>query len=114
MRIFFFFGLVIGVLLCPLSLFLYVKSGLMPVTTEDPPMPFEKFIAGAAIRSAIKKEESLTPKMAVTELQLKNGARLYVNHCAGCHGLIDSPDSKMAEAMFPRAPQLFKTDDLIT
>ena len=111
----FFIGLITGVLLCPLGIYLYINSGLMPVTTADPAMPFEKFIAKSAIRSAISKERSFTPPGApLNESQLKNGAHLFVNHCAGCHGLIDSPYSKMAAALYPPAPQLFKTDDLVT
>jgi len=107
-------GLGIGILLCPLAVFVYVKSGMMPVTTADPPMPFEKFIARSAISVAIQKEENLKPSFVIAEPEIKNATRLYLNHCAGCHGSIDTPDSKMADAMFPKAPQLFKADDLVT
>ena len=110
----FLIGLIIGILLCPLGALIYIKSGLMPVTTQDPPMPFEKFIAKSAIRAAIAKEKNLTPPVPITEAQLRSGAHLFVNHCAGCHGLIDSPYSKMAAALYPPAPQLFKADDLVT
>jgi thiosulfate dehydrogenase len=110
----FFLGIVIGLLLTPLAIYLYVHSGAMPITTADPPLLFEKFLAKTAIRAAIQKEINLKPNLVLSETQLQNGAHLYVNHCAGCHGLIDTPDSKMAAAMFPKSPQLFKADDEVT
>ena len=114
LKLIFLTGLLTGIFLCPLGIFIYVKSGHMPVTTDDAPMPFEKFIARSAIHVAAEKEKNLQPRAPITDAQLKNGAHLFVNHCAGCHGLIDSPHSKMAAALYPPAPQLFKADDLVT
>ena len=107
-------GLFVGFFLGPLLVFLYVNSGLMPVTTAEPPMPFEKFIVKTAMRAALKKEVDLKPSVEFKVTQLQSAAKSYVNHCAGCHGAIDTPDSKMAEAMFPKSPQLFKADDQVT
>jgi mono/diheme cytochrome c family protein len=36
------------------------------------------------------------------------GAKLYVNHCAGCHGVPSNPDSQFAHSFNPEVPSFFK------
>jgi thiosulfate dehydrogenase len=46
---------------------------------------------------------------------LQDGAHLYREHCAACHGLPDQPKTAIAVGMYPEPPQLFHgkgvTDD---
>jgi mono/diheme cytochrome c family protein len=44
-----------------------------------------------------------------------NGAHLFRQHCAVCHGLPDEPKTSISQGMYPKPPQLLKgkgvTDD---
>lgn len=43
-----------------------------------------------------------------TEENLVAGTKLYVNHCAGCHGLPSNPESTFAQSFYPEVPSFFK------
>ena len=43
-----------------------------------------------------------------TEENLVAGAQLYLNHCAGCHGVPSNPDAPFARSFYPPVPAFFK------
>jgi mono/diheme cytochrome c family protein len=43
-----------------------------------------------------------------TEANITAGAQLYLDHCAGCHGLPSNPDSPFARSFNPPVPEFFK------
>jgi thiosulfate dehydrogenase len=111
----FWFGLIVGLLVLPLFVYLYLSMGLAPVATSAPPLPFEKRITGMALNARIAKEAPKDFPLQPTEENLTSGAQVYRTHCAVCHALPDQPQSAIAEGMFPKPPHLFKgkgvTDD---
>lgn len=104
----FIIGMISGIILVPVAIVLYLISGLAPAATSDPPMPFEKTIAKAALRAKIRKEMPGTVAIPVNEANLLEGANQYRMNCAMCHGLPKQPAPIIAKSMFPTAPQLFK------
>lgn len=111
-------GLIAGPALLALLGFILLKMGALPVATDGPPLPLEKWIARTAIHAAIGKEEDKPSPIEPTDDHLVNGAKIYLNNCAGCHGLPHEPEPKMARAMFPKTPFLMPpkrgvTDDPI-
>jgi len=108
-------GFVIGLLVVPIGAWLYLMLGYAPVATSAPPMPFETYLAKAALRARIDKEAPREHPAPSTEPDYVTGARLYREHCAVCHGLPDQPKTAIANGMFPKPPQLFRghgvTDD---
>ena len=111
-------GMILGVALVALGGYLFLLSGKMPVATKGPPLPLEKFIVRTAMHAALKNEEDKLSPIDASEANLMAGAKVYLNHCAGCHGLPGQPESKMSRAMFPPAPFLMApkkgvTDDPI-
>jgi thiosulfate dehydrogenase len=110
----FIIGLVVGLLLFPVLVFLYLRYGHPPVATAEPPMLFERFVARSALRARIDKEMPTVVPIAADEMNMTAGARIYSEHCAFCHGLPDQPANAAAKGMFPKPPQLFVhtvTDD---
>jgi mono/diheme cytochrome c family protein len=69
-------------------------------------MPFERFIAKAALRSAIGTEAAQSAPIAVNEDNLVAGAHIYREQCAVCHGNWGLTTSTIAKGMFPPPPQL--------
>jgi len=47
---------------------------------------------------------SRTIRFSRTEANLMDGARLYRDKCADCHGRPDNPDSDYGRSFYPRAP----------
>lgn len=114
----FVIGVLVGVLLLVGGVYYYFASGMAPVATADPPMPFEKKMASKALNAHIDKQNIATPPVAADEPNLVAGAKVYKDQCAVCHGLPDQPPPSIADTMFPHAPLLFKgkgvTDDPAT
>lgn len=112
-------GVVIGVLLTVLvgagGIYYYFASGMAPVATADPPMPFEKRLAHMALDAHIEKQTVGQPPVAADENAYLAGAEVYKQQCASCHGLPGQSPSGYATTMYPEPPQLFRgkgvTDD---
>jgi len=108
-------GIVFTLILIPIFVFSYVKSGAIPVATDAPDMPFERTLAHMGLDAHVDKEAPKTPPFQATKDDFIGGAHLYREHCAVCHGLPDEPKTFIAEGMYPRPPQLLKgkgvTDD---
>ncbi len=108
-------GLILGLLVVPCGVYLYFTSGMAPVATTDSDMPFETFFAHKALNARIAKDMPKTVPIQPTEGSYLDGAELYKQHCAVCHGLPLSPKTAIATGMYPRPPQLFQgkgvTDD---
>jgi mono/diheme cytochrome c family protein len=110
----FLIGLILGILIFPLGLYLYIRSGAAPAAASDAPMPFEKFLARGGLHARIAKEAPQRDAASFTTGDLAAGADVYQKNCAFCHGLPQQPASAAAKGMFPHAPQLFTADDTVT
>lgn len=105
-------GIVIGCVLTSLvlagGLFFYFSSGIAPVATADPPMPFKKKLANISLDAHIEKQHVVQFPVAVDEHTFLAGADAYKQHCAACHGLRDQPPTDYASTMYPKPTQLFR------
>jgi thiosulfate dehydrogenase len=111
----FLIGLILGLVLVPLAVYVYFATGMAPVATNAPPMPFEKTFARMALHAGMGKAGSQTPPIAADESAYLAGAQIYKEHCAVCHGVPLTPQTAIAKGMFPKPPKLFEgtgvTDD---
>lgn len=108
-------GIVAGILLVLVGIYLYFATGRAPVAVTAPEMPFERKMANKALHAYLDKLPHPAPQVAADEKNLLEGAKVYKEHCAVCHGLPGQPSTAIAQGMAPRPPQLFKgtgvTDD---
>ena len=112
-------GIVLGILLGFVLVFLggyfYFSMGQAPVAVTAPEMPFERKLAGMALHAYMAKQPHLNPAVPEDEKNFLEGAKVYKENCAVCHGLPGEPKTMIADGMFPKPPQLFKgvgvTDD---
>jgi thiosulfate dehydrogenase len=111
----FLVGAILGAALVPVVVFLYFSTGMAPVATAAPPMPFEKTFAKMALHARLEKEMPKTSPIAADEAAYVAGAQVYKDHCAVCHGLPGVPQTAIAKGMFPKPPKLMEgkgvTDD---
>lgn len=112
-------GFVLGVVVTILAVFavvyLYFSTGMAPVATSAPPMPFEKTFARMALHARMEKEMPTQVPIPADEPNLIAGAHIYMEHCAVCHGVPGGEQTAIAKGEFPRPPHLFEgkgvTDD---
>jgi thiosulfate dehydrogenase len=102
----FLFGIVFAIAALLLGGWLYLHYGHPPVAAADPAFPMEAQIVHIPLEARIDRELR-TPPFGVSEDVFESGAKLYVAHCAGCHG-IPGKDAQFAKWMYPAAPQLWK------
>ena len=111
----FVLGVLATVLLASAGVYAYFARGMAPVATSAPPMPFEKRLARMALHARMEREMPTQAPFAPDERNLAAGARLYVQHCAVCHGIPGGKPTAIAEGEFPKPPHLFRgkgvTDD---
>ena len=100
-------GLLIGLLVVPICIAVYLKFGSPPVSTSDAPLPFEDYIVHIPLHARIDRELVKTPPVEASATNLAIGAHIYRKQCAACHGLYGLPAS-FAKGMFPEAPQLWE------
>ena len=111
----FIVGLILGLLVVPFGLYLYLTGGAVPVATTDSDMPFERYFAHKALSARIAKDMPKSLPIQPNEANYLAGAELYKQHCGVCHGVPLTPKSAMAAGMYPQPPRLLEgkgvTDD---
>jgi thiosulfate dehydrogenase len=111
----FLIGLIIGLILVPLCVYVYFVTGSAPVATAAPDMPFEKMLARGALSAHISKEMPKSVPVPADETNFAAGAQVYRENCAVCHGLPGGTPTAVARGMFPKPPKLLEgtgvTDD---
>src|SRR5580700_9956144 len=108
-------GVLVGAVLFAGGLYYYFVSGMAPAAVADPPMMMERKMANRSLDAHIEKANIPAPPIQPSEDNLVAGAKIYMNDCAGCHGLPNQPPPEIAGNFFPDATLMFKgkgvTDD---
>jgi thiosulfate dehydrogenase len=102
----FLLGFVFALVVIFLGGWVYLKYGHPPVAAADPPFPMEAQIVRVPLGARIAKEMQ-QPPFAVSEDVYEQGASIYKDQCASCHGLPGQPVAS-AKWMYPKAPQLWQ------
>ncbi|HEX4004631.1 MAG TPA: cytochrome c [Acidobacteriaceae bacterium] len=103
----FLLGLILGVLIIPVSAWIYLNYGHPPVAVADTAFPFEKQIVHVPLNARIDREMQSSAPIEPSPANLAAGAQVYRQQCAACHGLYGHA-SDFADHMYPHAPQLWK------
>ncbi len=100
--------MILGWIVAPVLLFVYLRFGYVPVAVNGPVIPFEQLLAGTAVQARIQKE---APKQAALPASSENvtaGAKIYRERCTDCHGVPGSTPTPLAKGMYPPPPQFFE------
>ena len=85
-----------------------LKGGYIDFGADRAPSALETRLAMAALDASLeRRSEGLKNPLQADEKTLKAGAEVYLNHCAGCHGLPYNPDSQFGRSFNPPVPQFF-------
>jgi thiosulfate dehydrogenase len=94
--------------------YLFVTSGGVSMETTAPPLPLERTVARLALDASFGDAAGLKDPIPPGEASMLAGAHQYRQHCAVCHGTPGGPPSAISRGMFPRPPQLFEKDEMVT
>jgi mono/diheme cytochrome c family protein len=106
-------GFISGVILTLLVIFvvgfIVVKQGYISFNADQEPGPLEMKVAMAAVDASTDRHapDAKNP-LPASEENLVAGTKLYVNNCAGCHGVPSNPDSEFGRSFYPSVPPFFK------
>jgi mono/diheme cytochrome c family protein len=102
----FLVGILLGLVLAPAIVMLWLRVGKLPVAVADPPFFREEEITSVPLNARIAREAPSTAPITASETNLAAGAQIYREQCATCHGLHGKP-VPFASHMFPLAPDLW-------
>jgi len=100
-------GIVIGIILVPVGVLVWLHFGKVPVAVGDAPFPMENRLVHDPLHARIEHEMIKTPPLQPDEATLVAGAKIYSQQCASCHGLHNKPSS-FGPHMYPDAPPLWE------
>jgi len=108
-------GILVGIAGVVGGVYYYFATGRAPVAVTAPEIPFERKIAHLGLNAYLDKLPHPEPQVPADEKNLLEGAKVYKENCAVCHGLPDAEETAIAAGMAPKPPKLFKgtgvTDD---
>ena len=107
-------GIVTAIVVIAAGGYLFVKGGGVPMETTAPPLPFEETLAGMAIGASIGNAGAQKNPVPLNEDNLMAGARVFKENCAFCHTTPGGQQSSASKGMFPKPPQLFTPDEMVT
>src|SRR3984885_14303232 len=106
-------GFVLGILFTLIVLvaggWWFLKQGYIDLAADQRASATEQKIAMDVVDASTDRHapEGKNP-LAPTEANIAAGAQLYLDHCAGCHGIPSNPDSAFARSFNPPVPEFFK------
>jgi mono/diheme cytochrome c family protein len=86
-----------------------VRHGYINFAADQKASFVEQKVAMAAVDASMDRRagEAKNPVMP-TEENIAAGAKLYLDHCGGCHGVPSNAESEFARSFNPAVPEFFK------
>jgi len=105
----FLFGIILTLIALLVGGYFLLKHGYVNFSADRQPSEFEDHLAMSAVDASTERNapEQKNP-LPADEATLIAGAQLYVNHCAGCHGVPANPESQFGRSFNPPVPAFFK------
>jgi len=103
-----FTGVFITLLIIGIAIFLAIKQGYVDFRADQDSSVLERKFAMQAVDSSTDRHapDQKNPIPANDE-NLAAGAKLYINHCASCHGVPSNSNSQFARSFNPPVPTFF-------
>ncbi|HEX3463573.1 MAG TPA: cytochrome c [Candidatus Elarobacter sp.] len=103
-------GFVAALVIVVLVVLASVQFGLVPARADGPLRPGERWAAKTALDATIAREAPKPPYpfSPPSDADIVQGAKLYVQNCAICHGTAKTTPNAIARGMGVRPPQFGK------
>jgi mono/diheme cytochrome c family protein len=101
-------GVILTVLIIIVGGWVVAKKGYVNFEADQAPSSLERHFAMAAVDASTERRapERKNPAPA-SEDNIVAGAQLFLNHCAGCHGVPTNADSQFGRSFYPPVPAFF-------
>ncbi|MGH9712432.1 MAG: c-type cytochrome [Candidatus Acidiferrales bacterium] len=105
----FILGILFTIIVSIVGGFWLIKQGRVDMEADQPVSTLERKIAMTVVDASIDRHSPETKNpIQATDENLVVGANIYMNNCAGCHGLPSNPNSQFGHSFYPTVPQFFK------
>lgn len=110
----FAWGILVTLVVLTFGGWLYLKFGYADLRASVAPSGFESELATTAVNDSVARHAPAQQNpVPATEANQLDGARLYRDKCADCHGRPDNPASDYGLSFYPRAPQFMTAPPLL-
>jgi mono/diheme cytochrome c family protein len=105
-----------GVLVTPIVVLCLAVVGWLPADAITQPHAWEASIGGRALDASLsaRAKRVTNPVGLDDEIAMKDGAKLYRENCAGCHGEAQRESVWGTKGFYPRVPQFWSRPVSIT
>ncbi len=104
----FLLGVVFGAAGLAAALAISLALGYVDFGADQRPSSLESKMAMSAVDAwADRGSRDARNSVTASEEDITAGATLYLNHCAGCHGVPSNPESQFQQSFYPPAPGFF-------
>src|SRR5208282_5435013 len=105
----FLFGVILTLFVLVAGGYFLLKSGRVSFNADQQPSAVEERLAMSAVDASTERNApEMKNPIPADETNLAAGAKLYMDHCAGCHGLPSNPESQFGRSFNPPVPPFFK------
>jgi mono/diheme cytochrome c family protein len=105
----FILGMLCGFAILAAGGYFLVERGYADFGADRTPSPTEASIAMRAVDEwSARNARGATNPVPTTDDNITQGATLYLDHCAGCHGVPSNPISNFQRSFYPPAPGFFR------
>ncbi len=101
-------GFVAALVVLALVVFAAVETGVVPARADGPPLPGERWAARTSLNATIARQAPKPPyPFPPTDADVAQGATLYVQNCAVCHGTANTTPNAVARGLGVVQPPQF-------
>jgi len=105
----FLLGILFTIFVFAVAVYLIAFRGYVNFQADQHPSATESKLAMAAVdASTDRRSPDVKNPVPATEENIVAGAKLYLDHCAGCHGEPSNPESTFSRSFYPPVPEFFK------
>jgi mono/diheme cytochrome c family protein len=106
-------GFLLGILLTVVvligAIWFAAARGYINFAADQRPSAIEEHLSMSAVDASTERRASEKKNpFPTTEDNIAAGAKIYLQHCGGCHGVPSNPDSQFARSFYPPVPRFFK------
>ena len=105
----FLLGILIALAAAIIAIYAGAKMGYIYLGADKKPSFAESTFAMSVLDASIARNiAGVSNPLSLTEDNIESGAKIYIGHCAGCHGVPANPDSQFARSFYPPVPGFFR------
>jgi hypothetical protein len=101
----FLLGVLVTIVVLATCMFGYLRLGLPEVRADLPPPRWESYLMYISVHASVRRRAPELPNpIKPTDENLIAGGKIYLDACAGCHGMPGKPFGGKGPVLYPTIP----------